>query len=579
MSFGGGWRGGGGGGGGGGQSSGFRGSSPAYRQSANSRAPCKFWAAGTCNRGASCNFSHDAPRGGGTRTLTTNQPNNNNTNPFNSQPQPSPWGDSSAATGAGVWGTGGAVQQSNPFQTQPSSFTGMGGGDGNSNPFQLVQSALRQSFRLFSRLSRPLSSSSSVGNAFGTGFDTASNSSSPFGTSAFGTANNNNTAATQSNPFAAFSQPQAGGGTDASPFASAFGTASSSLTAMNPFAPSPSTASPFASTATNSAFGQSQPAQPNPFQQSTQPNPFQSLQPSNNPFQALQSTLPQSTDPFQPTAPSTTATNPFQPGGGAVFQPTKLSCGHTGLAQCADYFKQDVSPIVYPFTSYTHEKCDGPCMIGDVSFEEWRWDVMEAEAQGRLAEVTQRYEQRRVEMMKVRELVYTKPELLHRDVSGWTFEEQVEAVKRGGMLDRAGSSVSQAMGTVDMGMGRDLSSVMSAASPSPTASGSSPFGAFSSAAAPSSAFSSATTAATVPAATQPMNALPLSPSGPPGGAALQPTANQAILSAAAAATVAPAVSHVIVSVVMSEAEIEQAWRAPAFAWGRIPELPPPAVGG
>jgi len=577
MSFGGGWR---GGGGGGGQSGGYRGgSSSSFRQSTGSRAPCKFWAAGTCNRGASCNFSHDAPRGGATRTLNNNNQQSAANNPFGApQQQSSPWGDSSAATGAGVWGTGGATQPSNPFQTQQNSFSGMGSsgdnGAASSSPFSSFNQPAANPFSSFA--SQPPVQQQPFGtSAFGTssfatpntGFNTSNNNNtSAFGTSSFGTAANNSAA--QSNPFAAFSQPSSGGGAAASPFASAFGTTSTSLTDSSPFASSSSAASPFASAPTSTAFGQPQSQQSSLFQ--PQPlstsNPFQSLQPTNNPFQALQQPTA-STDPFG------TASTP------AARQPqlTKLECGHTGLAQCAEQFKQDCVP--YPFTSYTHDKCPGPCLVGDVSFEEWRWEVVEAEAQGRLAEVARKYEERRAEMNKARELLYSKPELLHRDVSGWTYEQQVEAVRRGGELDTAAGSANL-MGGMDAGMGRDVSSVMAASSP--TASTASPFSTFPTSAAtgaPSSSVFGTVAAAPTAApsfASMPGISLPTSP-GPPGGATLQSTAPQLVPSAVSTASAAG--SQVSAGVVMSEAEVEQAWRAPAFAWGRVPELPPPAVSG
>ena len=580
MSFGGGWRGGGGGGGSGG-GGGYRGgSSSSSRQSTGSRAPCKFWAAGTCNRGASCNFSHDAPRGA-SRTLNNSQ--QAAANPFGApQQQSNPWGDSSAATGAGVWGTGGAVQPSNPFQSQPTSFSSLGGGGGinggaNSNPFGAFSqpAAAANLFSSFAaqptQQQQPFGASAFDASPFasanpGFGASNTNNNASPFSASAFGTAADNTAAAAQTNPFAAFSQPAAAGGAAASPFASAFGTAPSSLAASNPFAPAQSTASPFATPPATSAFGQPQPQQTNlfPSQQLSSSNPFQSLQPSSNPFQALQQ--PSTASPFG-AAPAAAP---------ALPQPTRLACGHTSLAQCALSYKQDCEQMPYPFTSYTHDKCDGPCIIGDVSYEEWRWEVVEAEAAGRLAEVQRKYEERRAEMNRARELMYSKPELLHRDISGWTFEQQVEAVRRGGVLDGAAGAASVA-GGMDAGMGRDVSSAMAASSP--TVAAASPFSAFapSAAAAAPSLPAFGTPGAATPSATSTsaQSSFPISP-GPPGGAALQLTAAQKPAPAAVGA--APISSQVKAGVVMSEAEVEQAWRAPAFAWGRIPELAPPAVG-
>ncbi|MCJ1297105.1 hypothetical protein MMC34_008674 [Xylographa carneopallida] len=87
--------------------------------------------------------------------------------------------------------------------------------------------------------------------------------------------------------------------------------------------------------------------------------------------------------------------------------PQPLRCHHSTLSQCVAQFEQDLlrhQPYPCVLKAYQHGACS--C---DLSFEEWRWDVIQAEAQGRLAEVTLRDEDRRAKMAGIFNEIFQLP--------------------------------------------------------------------------------------------------------------------------------------------------------------------------
>ena len=64
----------------------------------------------------------------------------------------------------------------------------------------------------------------------------------------------------------------------------------------------------------------------------------------------------------------------------------KLNCGHTSLPSvCRVLHSKTCLQMSYPFSAYSHDKSDWALPSSAlVSFEEWRWELKEAEAQGRL---------------------------------------------------------------------------------------------------------------------------------------------------------------------------------------------------
>ena len=493
MSFSG-WGGGSGGAGGAGPSTPFRPAShSAFRANAaasSSRPPCKFWAAGTCNRGDKCDFSHTAPRGaarGGGANASGGG-----------------WGASN------VWGGGGAavLTPSNPFQSATASAFNTFTSPPSLPPGQ-------SAFGAQSQPSNPFAASAPPSSAFG-----------PL---------------TTPNPFSSLAQPGLGSG---SAFAQPFGGGGGqSLVPANPFA------------AAAPAFAQQQPMQQpqsllfpsppsNPFQQSSLSNPFQSPLSAFGPSAA--SAFPSST-PASSSLPS--AASP-------------LPCGSASLQQCVEHYRLDMQQLLYPFTCYSHDNCAGVCITGDVSYEEWRWDITQASAQGQLNGARQRWEQRRQEAMAVRGWLLIKPELLHRDVTGWTWEQLVGDMRAAGVGEGLGAA--QAMST---GM-----SVSAAQAPAAQ-----PFGAPSPFAAPltTAASAGAMESSTVTAgASAPFAGLGIA-AGPPGGAVVTTTGQPMASAAAAAPAPARSLPAPSVSPAMSAEEEKAAWLAPAFQWGRIPETPPP----
>ena len=542
------WQGAGGGVGGGGGGGFYPPSTPfraptnnAFRSAGGppSRPPCKFWAQGTCNRGDKCAFSHDGPRGSAKPTPTSG------------------WGTTNLGTSPGGW-EGVASTAANPFAPSTSSapFGSFGlGALGGQGAFGGGAGAGLGAFG---------------GGGGGVGGGSSFGVGEGGGGSAFASL-------TTPNPFGSLSSQQPAMSSASAFPSSAFGppNAGASLVPPNPFA-----------VQTQSPFGTLQQPQQSAQQQSllfpasTPSNPFQQQPVSvlSSAFQPSASAFPFSMSSSFPAALSTGGS----PAGGAALPTVSgpLTCGHASLRLCAERYRLDMQEMQYPYTCYGHEHVAGVCITGDVSFEEWRWDVLQADAQGRLSDAVQRWEQRKKDAVAVRELLLAKPELIHRDVSGWTWEQQLENAKAGGV----GAGPERAEGVPAASADADSMS-MAVASPPVTLPPANPFGNPFGAVAPSPATSTAMTSASDASsnaltdpfaagisagATNPFSA------GPPGGAAMgmpsspAPGATDIAVSAAPAAVVSKTAASV-----MSKEEEAAMFRAPAFQWSKIPETPPP----
>ena len=530
MSFGGGW--GGSGGGGSGYGGGHHNPATPYRptshtafrtnNAASTRPPCKFWAAGTCNRGDKCDFSHAGPRGAGRGGGGGGGAGGGGGGG---------WGGS-----AGVWGgAGGAaavLSTPNPFQSATASSFNTFTSPPSSSPLPLGQSA----FSVHpSQQSNPFAAAPAASSAFG-----------PLATP---------------NPFSSLAQPGLGSGSAFSqPFGGGGG--ATALAPSNPFAPA---ASPFAQQQQQPQsllFPSSNP--PNPFQQSSLSNPFQSPLTAFGPLSSTPSAFASPTAPAPVSAPS------------ASFSlPSPLPCGHGSLRACVEAYKLDMQHLLYPFTSYSHDNCAGVCITGDVSYEEWRWDVVQASAQGQaqMGEAMQRWEQRRKEAMAVREWMLVKPELLHRDVTGWTWEQLVSDMRANGVGE--GLTAPQGMNTMNTGM-MSVNTQQPQPAAQPFAASAQPFGGGPFAALPPAPSTGAMESSSFSAGGAAPFGVQGMASGPPGGAAVTGSMGMTAANAPAAASPPlPSAAAAPVVSAMSKEEEAAAFRASAFQWGRIPETPPP----